>query len=758
MIVSELILTAPSARPGDDVLSTPEPEQFLRAYVQEATGLQHSTPRTGQSAAFTAAAEALATKKHFAGSLPTGSGKSAIALAAAAHRARAHNERTIIATESLSLLQQIVDKDGPTMSRACERLGVAPISVAAHMGIGNYVDPLRLFDTANLLAGTDESWDIQSLRDGIAKATSTPPLLDGSDVELERLVALVDWSLSQYDDDDASGCRHAYSGDHSAAEWALVSASSKTQAADQDDTPYRPKVALARDLAAEADIIVTNHTLLAIQATTGMPVVNGGATVGEFDNIVIDEAHALAGEVRDRGAAEVSGRSVHSLIRMVERVASGSGATSWALAGPAIADRLEQILAAQLDRGGKPVRLARWDDPIESIGDVLESWIGQVPGLVRNASKSPVVTTMIAAARAFERAEELHSAVEAVREHRVGQARWVQADDRPNVKQRWTSAEVAPIEVSGMIRRNLFERPAMSDGDEPKPLGVILMSASLQDSFQFEVGCDVPVTEYPSPFEGAFAQSRLFIPAVTERTAPVDVPALTSDRYGKVKFDTALHADWAARQIVDLVSARGGSALILSATSSAGKLYVDALRESLDPAIEVFSQWDGATPASLLQRWRDDTASVLVGTRSLMTGVDAPGQTCSLVVLDRIPRSPSNPADDARVEAIQERLQSDKWVADRLVYAADAALLEKQAVGRLIRSTSDSGMVAVLDPRLVRTPAGIRSGIVYPESTRQIYARPLRVFPNLVHDLDDACSWLRAHRMASNEPTATAAE
>lgn len=106
----------------------------------------------------------------------------------------------------------------------------------------------------------------------------------------------------------------------------------------------------------------------------------------------------------------------------------------------------------------------------------------------------------------------------------------------------------------------------------------------------------------------------------------------------------------------------------------------------------------------------------MVGTRSLMTGVDAPGPTCSMVVIDRVPRSPGNPVDDARVEDLMARLECSRHTAARLVYATDAALLLEQAAGRLIRSTSDDGVVAVLDPRLLRgTP------VSYPEDTRTLY-------------------------------------
>jgi Rad3-related DNA helicase len=78
--------------------------------------------------------------------------------------------------------------------------------------------------------------------------------------------------------------------------------------------------------------------------------------------------------------------------------------------------------------------------------------------------------------------------------------------------------------------------------------------------------------------------------------------------------------------------------------------------------------------------------------------------TCNLVVVDRVP----NPVDDARVPALVARLGCDRWVADGLVYVADAALLLKQATGWLVRREPGSGLLAVLDPRLRRGPWGYR--------------------------------------------------
>ena len=93
---------------------------------------------------------------------------------------------------------------------------------------------------------------------------------------------------------------------------------------------------------------------------------------------------------------------------------------------------------------------------------------------------------------------------------------------------------------------------------------------------------------------------------------------------------------------------------------------------------------------------------------------------------------------------MQVRLELDRWGADRLVYVADAALLIEQASGRLIRSVSDSGMVAVLDPRLLRS-----SVIKYPEPTRQALMAALERFEHRIVDPRKAREWLKAHRARS---------
>lgn len=191
---------------------------------------------------------------------------------------------------------------------------------------------------------------------------------------------------------------------------------------------------------------------------------------------------------------------------------------------------------------------------------------------------------------------------------------------------------------------------------------------------------------------------------------------------------------WAMDDITEIATRTalgGGGTLVLTSTTSGARAAAGALKES---GLEVITQWDRGAVAS----WRRRTTSVLVGTRSLMTGLDAPGDTCRSVIIDRVPRAAGNHADDMRVRALTSTTELDEAVARDLVYAGDAAMLLEQASGRLIRSADDWGLLAVLDPRLAPGPwsyKGLAAGR---------YREALAAFGAPVHDLEAALGTLEA--------------
>lgn len=695
-------------------------------------------PRPGQVLLTQQASTALDRRKHASAVAPTGSGKSYSLGAPAFERAALYDERVIISTESLTLQKQIFEKDFPRLAEATKQLTGKEVTFAVLKGTANYIDPRQLTATAALFTGqADMKRKTKEWVDLIYRAKPTPDVmasLDGADFGLMK--SLLMWCFTQVEDDNAVGDRHSCPVNVSETEWRMVSASS-SEAAGENDHYYMPKALLAKERASVADIVIVNHTLLAIQAAKGINIVIGNSMYGDFDHLLIDEAHALPAEVRKQGASVVSGGVLMSLIYKVDKLAAN--ANRWKTDGEALADALDRELRGFLS-GAPQKKVEKDDDPLGDVGLMLTEWVKDAQKLLKPASESSNVRTMLDGKRTLQRCEELLAAIGSCSKFRSGDARWVEIPETQagNTRRSWAAANASPVNVGQKLLNNLYVITDQAT-EEKFELGVTAVSATLPEGFPFQAGLATQVVEYDSPFADAYAESSLFIPNGVPHAA-----ALTTSAYGRMKFDTFAHQKWAAEMARRLIEANGGATLLLAASARSGKFYAEQLRRQF-PHLSIYSQWDGPTATSSVDDWKADASSVLVGTRSLMTGLDAPGDTNSLVILDRIPRSPGNAQDDARVEDLVSR-GIEKYSAERIVYTGDAALLEAQAVGRLIRSASDRGMAAVLDPRLLKYKRASFPG--YAEPTRQTYMKPLAAFGVKLSDEDKALGWLRARRGA----------
>ncbi len=674
------------------------------------------------------------TTSHHAGEAPTGVGKSLAAGVPAAIMAALRQERTIIATESLSLQSQLVNKDLPVVVDAVsDVLGRRP-KFALLKGWSNYVCAAATVHSASELtmhAPTTVAYALESISSIVASPESE----------------VIKWALEQVADDD-SGDRATMPLDATNEMWDSVS-TTPAECPGVLQCPFgemcRP--AKARELASEADIIVTNHAMLAVQAAIGVQVVIANKTIGPIHHLVIDEAHGLANTVRAQGATSVSAWRLFDVLRSVEHLHSGSPGKTKMLrtGGLEVMRDLDRYLASKL-RGKAIATIA---PSVECLGDgtddLVLGWLERARVLVPRPDSTIVLREVRDRYRALAKIDALKDAITSMATDALNIARWIEIETRharqPTGLESLSGAvlRLSPVDVAPLLIANLYDAQVIGevvDEDATLVMSATVMSATLPQSSVFDLGVSARREEYESPFSAAFANSALFIP----KTDADDLAQLCTTDNGKFRFNTSAHAAWATSVINDLVAANEGSALVLSATTAAGKLYAESLR-SAHPRLTVLSQWDGASTQNVVTRWRDDHDAVLVGTRSLATGTDAPGGTNCLTIIDRVPRSASNPVNDARLAKIQERLAVDKWSADLFVYVADAAVLLEQAAGRLIRSVSDSGMVAVLDPRLLKS-----SPVKYPEPTRRIYMDPLLKFGVKITDPSEACEWLVAHR------------
>lgn len=765
--------------------------------VRRSTGIPDASPRGGQaplteqiwSALTTPGGQVLATAS-------TGTGKSFAYGVPAALLAATTGRRTVVSTESLALQSQIIDKDAPVIVAAVKAATGVSVDFQVLKGWSNWSCLRAALGTAHHLLGeqvdtgqwvpTDADIDalVERLEDGLGD--QSPMRLDGgATIPRGDLVALTHWVLRQHKAlSDAPGDRHSYPGAASDAGWAQVSvAPSECVGVKTCPLAKLCKPAAAKERASKADVLVTNHSLLAVQAAKRVSVVIGSQALDRFDAVIVDEAHGLPGKVRDQGAGEVSSRRISSVVRAARAILDDSDrAASSILAG---GDQLADMVQSELEgvrkhgkQGGDVTRLPADVNPLARTGEMVEDWVANLQLMLNRAVRNAGNRDEVRVRRLKARLDTLKADAAGVAEHRSGVARWVQANTAGD--HTWLSANLSPVDVSGALQANLWtqadpdadadadQAPRRPDAghipdpgsqeeaevqfvaDDPSaeapisdkapriPLSVVAVSATLPNGFARQAGLSATQVDYPSPFEQAHAESMLYVPSSAGQSNVAALSAPGGSR--RPRFDTALHLPWALAKMIELVAASGGSALVLAATSAAGRQYARALSDaSLGWAVH--SQWDGPPARSIVAAWKADTTSVLVGTRSLMTGVDAPGETNRLVIVDRVPRAAANPVDDARVEDLMERAKMDEWAARNEVYAVDAALLLEQAVGRMIRSSSDRGLVAVLDPRLLKG-----SAFAYSESTRRIYMSSVAHFGRKTMDLQEATEYLRGLR------------
>lgn len=756
-------------------------DQILETAVHLITGREDTSPRPGQVRMIADMTQAMAKPEGDGQAImeaPTGSGKSATYLAAAAASWVTSGRRSVVSTESLALQAQITDKDAPIIVDATDAVAGMRPKVAVLKGWANYVCAISATTGAEELlqelgrTGDDNPVKARKKLEK-AKQSARGKSRIASDRSFKERFELVDWALEQATGNAGTGDKNTYPNSMSdPGMWESVSVSS-SDCIGADRCSFAdvclPKA--ARQEVVEADIVVTNHSLIGVQAANDIPVVIGSNKLGQFDHIFIDEAHGLPTVVRNQGSVEVSGRAVRSLKRTMERVLDRTTAVEKILeTADVLASLVDEDLAehAKAARPGGVVRLHGEDNPLPNAQGALEDWLKLTGGVLKKASE--VAPESIPIRRALGRCESIKESLDLVTSDKHGGARWtemVRPHSRAANQTPYPVARFTPVDVSAALRYSIYSRPMTEDeeieagfsnelpaevkrqinageivedtspeGPKPRiPLSVVALSATLPSGFPREMGMRAAAVPYSSPFDTAYGDSVLFVPRAVDAE---DVAALESNRYGRAKFDTNLHRTWATKHIIDLVEANGGSALVLAATAAAGKEYAQALAHHAKDRWDVKSQWGGQALRRQVAAWKEDESSVLVGTRSLFTGVDASGPTCSLVIIDRPPRAAGNPVDDARVEQLINEAQMDKWTADRFVYVSDAALMMEQGAGRLIRAVSDSGMVAVLDPRLLKN-----GPFSYQEPTRKMYLDALRRFDYKISHSSAALEWLR---------------
>ena len=399
----------------------------------------------------------------------------------------------------------------------------------------------------------------------------------------------------------------------------------------------------ARHRAAEADIFVVNLHLYALAITVD-------AVLPEHDLVMIDEAHQLEDIV-----AEAAGRQISPA-----RVQAAARNTASVLVDLEPSQRAEEA-ATSLHVALEPLIGERLlDGPDAEVGKALDDVRAATERLLdalRAVPESAPADTRTKALRARQVATGLIDDIDAVRWPTDSEVMWVDGPaSNPGLRS-------TPIAVDSLLSENLWAKRAG-----------VLTSATLPPKATSRLGLpdDTATLDVGSPFD--YQNNALLY-------CPTHLPDPRNEG-----FRSAQHAE-----IETLMAAAGGRTLALFTSFSAMREAVERLEGRLP--WKILMQGDGAKNA-LLRDFVEDEETSLFATMSFWQGVDAPGRTCSLVIIDRIPfPRPNEPV-------LQARRDRAGKAAFGTIDLPRAATLLAQGAGRLIRSSTDRGVVAVLDPRL----------------------------------------------------------
>ena len=607
----------------------------VRTVLHAAVSAVGGEDRPGQLEMAEAVAKALCNGEHLLVQAGTGTGKSLAYLVPSL----LHHKRVVIATATLNLQHQLVERDIPALKEAARvELGEVPHH-AVIKGRGNYACLHRIREGA-----PDDQGALIEVPEGTLGA---------------EVLELRSWAEEQSEGGHIADRDSAPP--HNERAWRQVSVSAR-ECLGAAKCPYGSEcfAERAREDAQDAQVVVTNHALLAIDAIDGVPM------LPEYDAVIVDEAHELAARVTQASTDELSTQIIERAGRRARSKVEGKEADDLTDAADALADVL-----ARTEQG-------RIDTPEQSLQEALQ--------LIRDAARAcwsafPKESADAEPDAGRQQARGMVDDVRKIAERMAakGETDVLWLSDGRNGQQ----LHIAPIDVALSLREKLF-------GEKT----VILTSATLKlgggfDPIARTLGLRPDDDEVPweaidvgSPFDYQ-TQGMLYV------AKHLPAPA----REGLTGAQIT--------EMVSLIKAAGGRTLGLFSSRRAAEYAAEEVRKLL-PDIDIWCQGDAQLP-ELARRFIEKPSTCLFGTLSLWQGVDMPGETCQLVIIDRIPFPRP---DDPLMSARQKLVEKHGGNGFMTVAASHAALLLAQGTGRLIRRATDKGVVAILDPRLVTARYG----------------------------------------------------
>ncbi|QXJ26409.1 ATP-dependent DNA helicase [Actinomadura graeca] len=667
----------------DSDTQIPDMATLLSAAVEAIGGAE----RPGQVDMARAVEKAIGSGEHVAAQAGTGTGKSLAYLVPAIRYAVEKQTTVVVSTATIALQRQLVDRDLPRLSEALGAMLGTELKYAILKGRRNY---LCLHRVQTGVPEEDEPG--QSLFD--------PQQISALGRQVKR--------LNEWAEETRTGDRDELVPGVGEQAWRQVAVTAKeclgAQRCPQGTECFAE---LARAEAGEAHIVVTNHALLAIDALEEFQV------LPEHDVVIVDEAHELVDRVTSVATGDLSAAAVETAARRCGRL-------------------IEEVTADRLKESAEGLGILLEDLPAGRM-DVLSPALGTTLTVVRDAAHACVSALGPdrkdndpgdAAARKAARSslEDLHdTAVRLLEAFQPEIAErfdvvWLEKpfvqDGRPR---RPPALHVAPIGVGGLLRTTLFERrtavltsATLTLGGSFEPLArqwglPPLAGNTPKDARTAAEGlAHTASKDDGAGKDGAGKDDKEIVWSGLDVGSPFDHPKsgiLYVARHLPQPGRDGL-ADAYLTEITELIEAAGGRTLGLFSSMRAARQAADELKDHLSHPL--LCQGEDST-SQLVRLFAEDERTCLFGTLSLWQGVDVPGPSLQLVIMDRIPfPRPDDPVSSARSRAVAAR-GGNGFMA---VAATHAALLLAQGAGRLLRSMDDRGVVAVLDPRLATARYG----------------------------------------------------
>jgi ATP-dependent DNA helicase DinG len=651
--------------------------QYFEAYEQ----------RAEQVEMLKAVSNALSHGGHLMVEAGTGVGKSFAYLVPAALFAVQNNTRVVVSTNTINLQDQLIKKDIPDLQAALN----LNVRAAVLKGRSNYLCPRRLeYLRTHKPANAHEMRVLAKIIVWQLNNTSG----DRTDLNLTGPIEREIWSRLSAEDDNCTteACLGRMGG---ACPF------------------YRAKQA-----SQNSHLLIVNHALLLSDVSTGSKV------LPEYDYVIVDEAHHMESAITnalsfrltqndlERMLKEVGGSSAGLLGRLLTETHNVLRPSDFGLLQQQCKRatdqtfRLEQLakqffaylgdfIAAQ--RQGQPQSNYSWQMRITSAARTLAGWDdlemlwGQISetfklllktldevyktiGDLYNNGLDNLEDIMGNLSTLVRRMTEAEAAASGLMHKPSNELiYWIEINPRGER----LSLNAAPLRVGPLVQKHLWYEKA----------SVILASATLTTNGEFSYvrrtldADEVDVLSLGSPFD--YESSTLLYVAN-------DMPEPNSFNYQQT-LDRALIAT---------AKATGGRMLVLFTSYAALKKTSQAITSTLAREdIVVYEQSEGTSPTALLESFKTTERAVLLGTRSFWEGVDVPGDSLSVVVITKLPfEVPSDPIISARSELYEDSFNE--------YYLPEAILKFRQGFGRLIRTASDRGVVAILDRRVLTKQYG----------------------------------------------------